>query len=87
MESSQRHRGTRPGAALDSVREQYDRIIVITDEQSHDHVGTPRDSGYVIKSPAREKGVGYGPWTHVDGFSEFVFDYVRELEHAKPAQL
>jgi hypothetical protein len=54
MESSQRHGGTRPGAALDSVREQYDRIIVITDEQSYDRVGTPRDSGYMIKSPARE---------------------------------
>jgi hypothetical protein len=36
------------------VREQYDRILVITDEQSHDRVGTPRDSGYMINSPARE---------------------------------
>jgi 60 kDa SS-A/Ro ribonucleoprotein len=24
--------------------------------------------------------VGYGQWTHIDGWSEAVVDYVRELE-------
>jgi hypothetical protein len=27
-----------------------------------------------------QNGVGYGPWTHVDGWSEAVVDYIVELE-------
>jgi hypothetical protein len=80
MEVSQRHGGTRLGAALDSIREQYDRIIVITDEQSHDRVGAPRRRGYMINVASARNGVGYGPWTHIDGFSEAVIDYIREIE-------
>ena len=80
MEVSQRHGGTRLGAALDSIREQYDRIIVITDEQSHDRVGAPRGRGYMINVASARNGVGYGPWTHIDGFSEAVIDYIREIE-------
>jgi hypothetical protein len=80
MELSQRHSGTRLGAALDSIREQYDRIIVITDEQSHDSVGAPRGRGYMINVASARNGVGYGPWTHIDGFSEAVIDYIREFE-------
>jgi hypothetical protein len=40
--------------------------------------------GYLINVVNTRKGVG-GPWTHVDGFSETVLDYVRELEQAKLA--
>jgi hypothetical protein len=80
MASSQRHGGTRLGAALDSVREPYDRIVVITDEQSHDRVPTPRDTGYVINVASARNGVGYGPWSHIDGFSEAVLDYIRAVE-------
>src|SRR5580698_459246 len=36
MESSQPHQGTYLGAALDAIDQRCDRIIVITDEQSHD---------------------------------------------------
>jgi len=25
-------------------------------------------------------GVGYGPWTHIDGWSETVVEYIAELE-------
>jgi hypothetical protein len=25
-------------------------------------------------------GVGYGKWTHIDGWSEAVVDYIREYE-------
>jgi 60 kDa SS-A/Ro ribonucleoprotein len=84
MESSQPHSGTYLGAALDAVEEQYDRIIVITDEQSHDRVGAPRGKGYMINVASARNGVGYGPWVHVDGFSEAVIDYIRELEQAEP---
>jgi hypothetical protein len=27
-----------------------------------------------------KNGVGYGAWSHIDGWSEAVIDYVRELE-------
>jgi 60 kDa SS-A/Ro ribonucleoprotein len=30
--------------------------------------------------------VGYGPWTHVDGWSEAVVDYIAELEAAEGKQ-
>ena len=82
MESSQPHR--RPIWALpSSIDERYDRIIVITDEQSHDRIGAPRGKGYVINVASARNGVGYGPWVHIDGFSEAVIDYIRELEHTE----
>ena len=28
-------------------------------------------------------GVGYGKWTHIDGWSDSVIEYVRELERAE----
>jgi hypothetical protein len=80
MESSQPHLGTYLGKALDAVRDPYDRILVITDEQSHDRVPAPRGRGYVINVASARNGVGYGPWTHIDGFSEAIVDYIRELE-------
>jgi hypothetical protein len=80
MESSQRHGGTRLGAALDSVREPYDRIVILTDEQSHDRVPAPSGLGYVINVASARNGVGYGPWSHIDGFSEAVLDYIRAVE-------
>jgi hypothetical protein len=84
MESSQPHQATYLGAALDTVEERYDRIVVITDEQSHDSVGTPRGKGYVINVASARNGVGYGPWVHIDGFSEAVLNYIRELEDIEP---
>ncbi|HEU4636312.1 MAG TPA: TROVE domain-containing protein [Edaphobacter sp.] len=80
MESSQRHGGTRLGLALDAVREPCDRIVVITDEQSHDRVPGPRCTGYVINVASARNGVGYGSWSHIDGFSEAVIDYIRATE-------
>jgi hypothetical protein len=84
METSQPHQATYLGAALDAVAEPYDRIIVITDEQSHDRVADPRGKGYVINVASARNGVGYGPWAHIDGFSEAVIDYIRALEHIEP---
>ena len=86
METSQRHGGTYLGKALAKVnadcRSGYDRLVVITDEQSHDHVGTPVGKGYVINVASNRNGVGYGEWTHIDGWSEAVVDYIAELESA-----
>ena len=84
LDKSQPHSGTYLGRALAYVEDHctagYDRIVVITDEQSHDHVGSPRGKGYVINVASNRNGVGYGPWTHIDGWSEAVVDYIAELE-------
>lgn len=83
MESSQSHSGTYLGAALETVEERYDRIIVVTDEQSHDRVAAPRGKGYMINVASARNGVGYGSWVHIDGFSEAVINYIRELENVE----
>jgi Mg-chelatase subunit ChlD len=82
MERNQPHGGTNLGAALRKVEaaETYDRLIVITDEQSHDRVPAPQGKGYVINVASARNGVGYGEWTHIDGWSEAVIEYIRELE-------
>jgi 60 kDa SS-A/Ro ribonucleoprotein len=84
LDQNQPHGGTFLGASLKQVegevREGYDRLIVLTDEQSHDQVPTSRGRGYVINVASARNGVGYGPWTHVDGWSEAVIDFVVELE-------
>jgi 60 kDa SS-A/Ro ribonucleoprotein len=88
LEASQPHAGTFLGKALAHVEENcsgYDRIIVITDEQSHDHVASPRGRGYVINIAGNRNGVGYGEWTHIDGWSEAVVDYIAALESGDSA--
>ncbi|HEV2135434.1 MAG TPA: TROVE domain-containing protein [Terracidiphilus sp.] len=89
LEASQPHSGTYLGAALEKAeadcRLGYDRVVVITDEQSHDRVNAPHGRGYVINVASNRNGVGYGEWTHIDGWSEAVIDYIAELESAEPA--
>jgi 60 kDa SS-A/Ro ribonucleoprotein len=82
MKNSQPHSGTYLSQAVAKVNQiqDYDRIIVITDEQSADGVGTPKGLGYVINVATYRNGVGYGKWTHIDGWSEAVIDYIRESE-------
>jgi hypothetical protein len=86
LDRSQLHAGTYLGAALKQVeaevREGWDRLIVITDEQSHDQIPAPRGKGYVINVASNRNGVGYGTWTHIDGWSEAVVEYIAELEAA-----
>ena len=87
LDQSQPHGGTNLGASLAQVESEvvrecrgYDRLVVITDEQSHDTVGDPRGRGYMINVASNRNGVGYSRWTHIDGFSEAVVDYIAELE-------
>lgn len=63
-----------------------DRIVVFTDEQDCDDKANPATAdafgrhNYLINISVEKNGVGYGPWTHIDGFSEAVLDFVRESE-------
>lgn len=81
--NSQPHSGTHLGAAIQVLNNKlgaYDRLIVITDEQSHDSVPVPTGRGYVINVASFQNGVGYGKWLHIDGWSEAVIDYIRMFE-------
>ncbi|HET9697820.1 MAG TPA: TROVE domain-containing protein [Terriglobales bacterium] len=80
IDASQPHGSTYLGRALETMRESYDRLIVITDEQSHDAVPRPSGKAYMINVASYQNGVGYGEWTHIDGWSESVIGYIRELE-------
>jgi 60 kDa SS-A/Ro ribonucleoprotein len=80
MDASLPHGGTQLGAALDAIREHFDRIVVVTDEQSHDRVPAPKGKGYMINVASAKNGVGYGKWNHIDGWSEGMIEYIRELE-------
>lgn len=77
--------GTLLGNAIKTVSGRYDRLIVITDEESQDAVCDP-DSGkksYLINVSSSKNGIGYGPWTHFDGWSEKIIDYIIESEKIK----
>lgn len=81
IDVSQPHNGTLLGKAVElNQREKYDRLIVITDEQAHDTVPNPKGKGYMINVASYKNGVGYGKWTHIDGWSESVIEYIRALE-------
>lgn len=82
--NSQRHSGTYLGAAVEAINRQvkHDRLIVITDEQSHDRVPDPvAKNAYMINVASAKNGVGYGRWKHIDGFSESVIRFITEIEN------
>lgn len=66
-----------------------DRVIVLTDEQDCDHKLTPEKANafgkhnYLINVASARNGIGYGRWTHIDGWSEAVIDYIRESERTE----
>lgn len=75
--------GTEIGKAVAHVNamRKMDRLIVITDEQSHDHVPDPvAQHAYMINVASAQRGVGYGRWVHIDGFSESVLRFIQETE-------
>jgi 60 kDa SS-A/Ro ribonucleoprotein len=82
---SQSNSGTYLGAAIRRLGQevQAQRLIVITDEQSHDQVSAPNfPYAYMINVGSYQNGVGYGEgWTaHVTGFSEQVLRYIQATE-------
>jgi hypothetical protein len=84
---SQAHSGTYLKRALSELQgkpewRKLDRLIVITDEQSHDGIlsaWTPK--AYVVNVAPYKNGVSYGNgWTHIDGWSERIVDYIGAAE-------
>jgi len=65
-----------------AAQEGYDRIIVLTDEQSHQAVHNPLigTKAYMINVASYQNGIGYSKWTHIDGWSEAVLDYIISSE-------
>lgn len=84
VRKSQGHGGTELGKAVQHINSlNYDRLIVITDEQSHDYVASPKSGarGYMINVASYENGINYGNWTRINGFSENVLKFIYELEN------
>lgn len=79
---SQPHMGTYLGKAVAQVNVlAHDRLIVLTDEQSHDAVGSPKAKhAYMINVASSENAVGHGDWTRISGFSESVLTWIGEVE-------
>lgn len=78
--TSQPHSSTYLGQAVTAINSGYDRLVVISDEQSHDPVPQPKGKAYMVNVASDKNGVGYGAWNRVDGWSEAVIDYLVELE-------
>ena len=76
-----------------------DRVIVITDEQDCDieSMRSPLKAwgwdycnadvwgkkNYMINVASYKNGIGYDKWTHIDGWSEAVIDYIEVIEQEK----
>ncbi len=65
---------------------QIDRVIVLTDEQDMDRkcpaskANAYGKRNYIINVSCDQNGVAYNKFTHINGWSEHVIDYIRELE-------
>lgn len=83
---SQAHQGTELFNAVSAVNANvpHDRIIVISDEQASPGRMPDPSCGhaYMINVASNRNGVGYGNWTHLDGFSEHVIRWIVEYEAA-----
>lgn len=80
---SQPHKGTALAEAITHASKfRHDRLIVITDEQATTgRVPDPMaNRSYMINVASNKNGVGYGKWTHIDGFSEGVIRWIHESE-------
>ena len=81
--SSQPHSGTWLGKAVAEIDRKGDRLIVFTDEQSHDQVPEPKARGTMVNVASYQHGVGHGAWTRVSGFSEAVVAWIAASETAQ----
>ena len=65
-----------------AAKSPYDRIILLTDEQSHQKIHNPLrgTAAYCVNVATYENGIGYGDWTHIDGWSESVVRFIAAFE-------
>ncbi len=78
--ASQPHGGTYLGKAVSEIDEKGTRLIVFTDEQSHDAVPEPKGQGTMVNVASYQNGVGNGAWTRVNGFSEAAIAWIAAAE-------
>lgn len=80
--NSQPHSSTDLGGAVRGIMAQVksDRLIVISDEQAESAVPDPDRKAAMLNVASAKNGVGYGPWLHINGWSEAVIDYMMQLE-------
>lgn len=74
--------GTMIGLSVrEALKENPDRVIVVTDTQSMDSLPKlGKVKGYILNVAAYRNSVGYGEYVNIDGFSEASIDYIREYE-------
>lgn len=80
---SQQHGGTNLGGAVQFLNGQdFDRIVVITDEQSHTRVPAPKAKlSYMINVGGYKNSVATDKdWIRIEGFTENVIRYMSEIE-------
>lgn len=81
--NSQEHGGTELGAALKKLDgDPCDRVIVLTDEQSHDRpIACWAKKGYIVNLNGYEPSVSYaGNWEMIAGWSDKIVNYIAEIE-------
>lgn len=64
----------------------FDRIIIVTDEQSQQPLSAPHGRGYVVNVATNQCGIGYGAWHHIDGWSEAIVSYIMAHEQTETAE-
>lgn len=87
IKRSQGHGRTAMAEAVETINRKggFDRIVVITDEQATTF-GVPKPMAslaYFINVASAKNGVGYGAWTHLDGFSENILRWMALMEQEK----
>jgi hypothetical protein len=82
--SSQAHNATYLGKAVGEIDRKGIRLIVLTDEQSHDAVPAPKGKGIMVNVASYQNGVGHGDWLRVNGFSESIVAWIAAQDEAAP---
>jgi len=70
-----------------------DRVITLTDEIDCDDKASPEgastfgENNYIINVATQANGIAYSKFTHINGWSEAVIDFIRVLEEDQAAEL
>lgn len=85
--TSQPHSSTELRGAIDRFATDFDRMIVITDEQSSDGLPQARwTKNYMINVASYKNGVAYAPWVQLNGWSEQIVNYIMEYERSAQSE-